>query len=141
MKLLSLAEIGDSGGTVQLFEGTFRYRLVAFEHFLFADLPPGTIGHHHEHSDTGVVLVPTPSEDPNDPLRWSRLKKLTAFVIVNSFAFMVSFMIGGLSQGFFILSKEFDEPIPKIAGLLTYCILTLGLGVSLHAYAVMYRRY
>lgn len=43
---------------------------------------------------------------------------------------MVSWVIGGLSQAFFVLSQELDEPIPKIAGLLTYCILTLGLGVS-----------
>ena len=39
-------------------------------------------------------------------------------------------MIGGLSQAFYLLAEELDKPIPKIAGLLSYCILTLGLGVS-----------
>lgn len=43
---------------------------------------------------------------------------------------MCSFSIGGLSQAFVLLAEEFNQPIPKIAGLLTYCILTLGLGVS-----------
>ncbi len=50
------------------------------------------------------------------------------FVLVNFFAFMVSWVIGGLSQAFVVLSEDLDEPIAKIANLLSYCILTVYRG-------------
>jgi hypothetical protein len=41
---------------------------------------------HLEHGDTDVILVPTPSSDPNDPLNWSRRRKLLATVCVSLYA-------------------------------------------------------
>lgn len=78
-----------------------------------------------------MILVPQPSSDPNDPLHWSAVKKNVAFLCVCSFTFLTNVSIGGLSPAFFALSLEFDKPITVIAGLLTWCILVLGLAVCL----------
>jgi hypothetical protein len=77
-----------------------------------------------------VVLIPQPSKDPNDPLRWPQWKKNVAFFNVCAFSFFTNVSIGGLSPAFYGLSLEFQEPITKTAGLLSWAILVLGLGVS-----------
>ncbi|XEV01303.1 hypothetical protein FSHL1_006590 [Fusarium sambucinum] len=41
--------------------------------------PPGT-SRLLSHSE--IVLVPTPSQDPNDPLNWSKLRKAWNFTLV-----------------------------------------------------------
>ena len=76
------------------------------------------------------MLVPQPSEDPNDPLLIPQWRKNVAFVLLCNFAFLVNFAIGGLAPAFLDLSVEFDKGIADIALLLTYCILCLGLGVK-----------
>ena len=30
----------------------------------------GSVRHRHEHTNE-IILIPTPSQDPNDPLNWS----------------------------------------------------------------------
>ena len=77
-----------------------------------------------------MVLVPRPSEDPNDPLRWSALKKHAAFGSICALAFLSAFSVGGLSPAFYVLSQEFHMDIDKVTGLLTWPTLTFGLGVS-----------
>lgn len=37
---------------------------------------------HASGKNSHIVLVPQPSEDPNDPLNWSKNKKLAAMLIV-----------------------------------------------------------
>ncbi|KAL1895032.1 hypothetical protein Sste5346_005452 [Sporothrix stenoceras] len=77
---------------------------------------------------TDIVLVPQPSTDPNDPLRLPQWQKNLAFGILCSFVFLVNFATGGLAPAFFDLSIEFDMSISDTAGLLTYCVLGIGLG-------------
>ncbi|CAG9947362.1 unnamed protein product [Clonostachys rosea f. rosea IK726] len=36
--------------------------------------------HNFKHGNGGVILVPQPSEDPNDPLNWSYGKKMASFI-------------------------------------------------------------
>jgi hypothetical protein len=79
---------------------------------------------------TDVVLIPQPSKDPNDPLRWPAWRKHVAFLSVSTFAFLTNVSIGGLSPAFFPLSIEFQKSINTTSGLLTWAILALGLGVS-----------
>lgn len=39
--------------------------------------------HHLAHGDRDIVLVPTPSNDPDDPLNWSPRRKFLATVCVS----------------------------------------------------------
>lgn len=76
-------------------------------------------------------LVPQPSEDLNDPLRWPKWKKHAAFASICALAFFSSCSVGSLSPAFYLLSLEFEREISQITGLLTWPTLTFGLGVSL----------
>ncbi|KAK3488463.1 MFS general substrate transporter [Neurospora crassa] len=73
-----------------------------------------------------VVLVPKPSNDPSDPLFWSRGKKRVAFLSVCWFAFLTNFGIGGLTPAFYLLSLEFGKTQAETGALLLWPILTLG---------------
>ncbi|KAL6241046.1 hypothetical protein RBB50_011949 [Rhinocladiella similis] len=107
MKFRALHELDATHGSVQLIE-------------------EGGSVHQHP-NNPHLVLIPQPSEDPNDPLRWPRWKKMMPLVLVNFFAFMVSYVITGLSTGFVLLREEFNQSTASITNLLSFCILTLGL--------------
>ncbi|OJJ33646.1 hypothetical protein ASPWEDRAFT_114016 [Aspergillus wentii DTO 134E9] len=90
------------------------------------DLPPGTEIlydndnayanrlQHRSKGDSRILLVPQPSSDPNDPLRWSRTKK--GFIFANAcwYAFMGSItgpiMAGGMNQ----LSQFFGKSLQQL---------------------------
>jgi hypothetical protein len=78
---------------------------------------------------TNVVLVPQPSEDVNDPLRWPTWKKYFAFLNVCLLAFMTTGFISGFSPGLYLLSVEFKRDVSTTTGLILWPLLTSGLGV------------
>jgi MFS family permease len=80
---------------------------------------------------TNVVLVPQPSNDPNDPLRWPTWKKYIAFLNVCVFAGMITGFISGFSPALYLLSLEFKKDLSGTSGLITWPLLVSGLGVSL----------
>ncbi len=78
-------------------------------------------------STNSLLLFPPPSAtDPNDPLRWPRWKKHTAFLSVCAFTFLTNYGIGGLAPAFYILSQEFDKTMSQTSDLLLWPILVLG---------------
>lgn len=75
-----------------------------------------------------ILLHPPPSPtDPNDPLRWPRHKKHTAFLSICAFTFLTNFGIGGLAPAFYLLSQEFDKTLAQTSDLLLWPILVLGV--------------
>jgi hypothetical protein len=38
---------------------------------------------HADHGDRDIVLIPTPSNDPDDPLNWSPRRKLLSTICVS----------------------------------------------------------
>jgi hypothetical protein len=89
---------------------------------------------HDEHNPhfgaTDIVLVPHPSNDVNDPLRFPKWKKWTIFGNVLLLTFVCNFWLGGLAPGFYLLSLEFKIGTSQAAGLLTWPLLAAGLCVS-----------
>ncbi|KAH3667949.1 hypothetical protein OGAPHI_001703 [Ogataea philodendri] len=63
-----------------------------------AEWIPGTVhlvDVHHDldvqhNGSSDVVLIPQPSEDPNDPLRWSKMKKELQFAILMMWSFLTA---------------------------------------------------
>ena len=53
--------------------------------------------------DKKIILIPQPSEDPNDPLNWSSLKKHTILLVVTVTAFSPDF---GSSMGIVALLPQ-----------------------------------
>jgi len=77
------------------------------------------------------VLVPRPSDDVNDPLRWPTWKKYFAFLNVCLFAFMTTFFIGGFSPALYYLGLEFHKDLSTTTGLILWALLVSGIGVGL----------
>ncbi len=74
-----------------------------------------------------IVLVPQPSEDPNDPLNWSNFKKLTVVVIVGFGGCLYASTLGPLlNAGLFVISSEFGVPIGAITVISGYQLLVAG---------------
>lgn len=76
-----------------------------------------------------VILVPQPSDSPNDPLNWPQWKKEMILIIVGLSAAVVGAFGPMLSPGFVEISKELNIT-PDVLGQATaWLILTIGLGL------------
>jgi hypothetical protein len=88
------------------------------------------ISAHQAKTTKDIVLVPQPSDDINDPLNWSRLKKMGAFLPVLVFTFSGNWAIAGLAVALPALMAEFGRGLNDTAqGLIGFPVLGLGLGV------------
>lgn len=94
------------------------------------DSSDGTVQLHSSTSSSSsdqIILHPTPNPfDPNDPLRWPRWKKHTAFSAVCAFTFLTNYAIGGLAPAFYELSIQYDKTQTETSALLLWPILVLG---------------
>lgn len=48
------------------------------------DLQHSVESRHLDHGDRDIVLIPEPSNDPDDPLNWSRRRKLLSTICTNA---------------------------------------------------------
>ncbi|KAF2791604.1 MFS general substrate transporter [Melanomma pulvis-pyrius CBS 109.77] len=76
-----------------------------------------------------IILVPQPSDDPNDPLNWSTLKKDTILCIVGMSAAVVGAYGPMLGPGMIPIAKELNISINTLAQSTAWLILTIGLSV------------
>lgn len=126
MRFRTLREISSSEGDVQLVERQSSRSDIR----RICGLPTTeTITRSHV-KGTDLILVPTPTEGPNDPVTWSQWKKHFIFLIISFFTFMTNVSISGITPGFVKLSAEFGKSMPETANLMIYTPLAGGLGVS-----------
>ncbi|KAK3306130.1 major facilitator superfamily domain-containing protein [Chaetomium strumarium] len=94
----------------------------------YADIPREQLKH-----GTGrfkdVILVPQPSDDPNDPLNWPQWKKELILFIVGLSAAVVGAYGPMLSPGFVDIARDLDITIDVLAQSTAWLILTIGLGL------------
>ena len=74
-----------------------------------------------------VVLVPQPSDDPNDPLNWPQWKKEMVLLIVGLSAAVVGAFGPMLSPGFVEISAELGISVNTLSQATAWLILTIGL--------------
>ena len=53
-----------------------------------------------------IVLVPQPSDSPNDPLRWSKTRKVIAITTAMVWCFFIGAIISGLSPAYNLIEEE-----------------------------------
>ncbi|GME25340.1 putative mfs transporter protein [Neofusicoccum parvum] len=83
-----------------------------------------------KHSNT--VLVPQPSDDPNDPLNFSPAKKLSMTTIVAFGVVIFSAVIAPmLAPGLVVIAEDFKRPLTDVALLTGYQSLVVGISLPL----------
>ncbi|KAH7118615.1 major facilitator superfamily domain-containing protein [Dactylonectria estremocensis] len=77
--------------------------------------------------DSHIVLVPQPSDDPNDPLNWPARKKMTVFtIILLGTAFICVIPAPILNAGIVQVALDLDRSFSDIAKLNGYMLLAVG---------------
>ncbi|KAF2016396.1 MFS general substrate transporter [Aaosphaeria arxii CBS 175.79] len=104
--------------------------------------------HHHEHSRLqhsegkkgDIILVPQPSNDPNDPLLWPRWKREASFAFLFFNCIIFAACPGPMiAPATVALAVELDVPIKKVAQLSGYQLLIVGaLGPFVSIFAQKY---
>ncbi|KIW10079.1 hypothetical protein PV08_11039 [Exophiala spinifera] len=89
---------------------------------------PGTV---LESKDSGVhdrVLVPQPTNDPNDPLNWSTFEKYSTHLTVCFFTTLATMNASNFTVAISPLSKEFHQSPTRTGYLVCFNVLLLGVG-------------
>ncbi|KAH6971099.1 major facilitator superfamily domain-containing protein [Ilyonectria sp. MPI-CAGE-AT-0026] len=98
------------------------------------EIIPGTeimadIGSHHfvkSEDKSHRVLVPQPSNDPHDPLNWTKAWKLSALVAVSTMSFTQGFAPLALGPMFGYLMQDYDRSLTDVIQFTGVTILVLG---------------
>lgn len=95
---------------------------------------------HGRGKNSHIVLVPQPSDDPNDPLNWSQTKKNLCYAICSFGALLYAGTIGPLTNaGLAVIAVDFDTTIGQIVLDNGYQVLVVaGCGPIISALARKY---
>ncbi|KAH8807382.1 serine/threonine kinase 16 [Xylogone sp. PMI_703] len=95
---------------------------------------------HGKGRNANIVLIPQPSDDPNDPLNWPKWKKLTALGITSLGAILYAAVISAmLNAAFANIAVEVDSTIAAL--VLTSGYQTLVVGVTGPIFSAISRRW
>jgi hypothetical protein len=120
ISLRSYNELDVTGGTVVLVDGISHriFTLIRATHTLKKKI------------NSDIVLIPQPSDDPNDPLKWPAWKKTVAAVWAMFFSGMGGWIIGGVGSGIPLLINDFGKDLnTTVNGAINWSVLALGAGV------------
>ncbi|OBT66823.1 hypothetical protein VE03_04074 [Pseudogymnoascus sp. 23342-1-I1] len=96
----------------------------------------GSVRQRHEHTDE-IILIPTPSRDPNDPLNWSQRRKYYMATLICFAMFMCNFLAAGPTVSILETALDFfptageagmADAIAKTAYFFTTTALLQGTG-------------
>ncbi|KAI0597249.1 putative MFS transporter [Biscogniauxia sp. FL1348] len=90
---------------------------------------PGTVNvSAAEGDDTGYgqALYPVPAEDPNDPLQWSKFKKMMILVVVCLYSFLGNSALLGVGPYITLWSQIFQVSPAAASALISYPNLAYG---------------
>ncbi|GMF01493.1 hypothetical protein B5S29_g1185 [[Candida] boidinii] len=76
----------------------------------------------------GIILLPQPGDDPNDPLNWPLWRRDLALISIGWHCFVGGGQTPILTAGLSQMAKEFDESPTTVAYLVGAFMLALGVG-------------
>lgn len=109
-------------------------QLRQLEEELHIEILPGTeimadFGTHKfvkETGSKGPVLVPQPSNNPHDPLNWTRKRKVLVIFIANIFSFALGFGPLALAPQFGAYIQDFNSDLPGVIQFVIPFLLNLS---------------
>ncbi|KAI0847674.1 MFS general substrate transporter [Daldinia vernicosa] len=90
---------------------------------------PGTVNVQTVEGDdsyNGQALFPVPAEDPNDPLQWSKSKKIMILVVICTYSFLGNAALLGPGPYLTLWSELFDITPAEASTLISYPNLAYG---------------
>jgi hypothetical protein len=119
----SLEEFDQDHGTVKLLDGMRTQR----------SLIDMSDSHRHKRKgDSDIVLIPQPTDDPNDPLNWPYSKKIAALLACGTLTFMSGWIVAGLGTAVPALIEDFGTDLQEtVNAAINWPVLMLGLGVKI----------
>lgn len=90
----------------------------------------GTIDapHSADANKRDVVLLPSPSEDPNDPLNWTRWRKILSTICMVAYTLTVSIAAAAISSILEPISKDTELTLGDLNAGTGYLFLAFGWG-------------
>ncbi|KAI5278962.1 hypothetical protein KEM52_004554, partial [Ascosphaera acerosa] len=82
----------------------------------------------HGSGDSDVVLVPQPSNDPNDPLNWGTLRKEYHYWLLWIWAFIAAASVNWNGPVWLELQEAYRTTLTKLNVGAAFCYLFLGVG-------------
>lgn len=107
-------------------EGKLNYDLVPGTTILVD--AAGTLQAEHAKGSTDIVLIPTPSEDPNDPLNWSKFRKYMCVFCMVIYTFGVGVNTATIYSVLTDVSKATGISVSTLNQGTGYMFLFLGIG-------------
>ncbi|KAK6464018.1 putative ion transporter [Scheffersomyces coipomensis] len=78
--------------------------------------------------DRNIILLPQPSSNPNDPLRWTQTKKIKQFALLWFWAFLLAVAVNFSGPLWEIWSVDFNVSFFQLNVTSALCFLFLGVG-------------
>ena len=75
-----------------------------------------------------IILQPQPSSNPNDPLRWSRAKKLKQFWLLWFLSFMLAVSVNWSGPIWVVWTEDFNCSFFDLNVSSALCFIFLGIG-------------
>ncbi|KAL4912526.1 major facilitator superfamily domain-containing protein [Aspergillus aurantiobrunneus] len=117
-------------GILEPKDGVLAPGTVILSHQISVETPtdPSRTGKNHN-QDRGIVLVPQPSDSPNDPLNWPQWRKDLILLIISLQSAVVGAYGPMLGPGFVEISGELNVSVNEISQATSYLVLACGLGL------------
>lgn len=92
------------------------------------------------HRRESVILVPQPTNDPNDPLNWSKIEKRVVLLTIAIASAIIHALGPMMSTSYLQIARQFNESLDKITQTVSgNFALTAGLGtVLVSAFGICY---
>src|SRR5262249_47941161 len=85
----------------------------------------------HGQQSRDIVLVPQPTNDPDDPLRWTSARKTRNIICAMGWCFFVAGMISGLSPAYILIEQDTGISIADLSTGNGILFLFLGWGTMI----------